>query len=155
MNKLLVFSLLMVCNFICCLALAIISPFFPPFAHHHGISEDVVGIIFSANPLGAIIASLILGKILTEVHYFTIREQPIQVHDIGAYSLGLWPVHVRADEIRDLVDLDHCNWHRSSLDKRICSNHFLKLGHIVLHDSAVRVYSDSVSRIDRAKVIYC
>jgi MFS family permease len=64
MNKNLVFYLLMVCQLICGLALAIISPFFPPYAREKGISEDVVGIIFSANPVGAIIASIILGKIL-------------------------------------------------------------------------------------------
>lgn len=66
-NKLLVFSMLMVCQLICCLALSIIAPFFPPFAKDKGISEVIVGIIFSANPVGAIIATLILGKILTEV----------------------------------------------------------------------------------------
>jgi MFS family permease len=47
--------------------LAIIAPFFPPFAKDHGISDEIVGLIFCSNPIGAIIASLILGKILNEV----------------------------------------------------------------------------------------
>lgn len=67
MNKILVFSLLLICELLCCLALSVISPFFPPFAKEKGISEATVGLIFSANPAGAIIATLILGKIMTEV----------------------------------------------------------------------------------------
>jgi len=45
----------------------LITPFFPPFAKEKGISEEVVRFIFSANPIGAFVSSLILGKIMTEV----------------------------------------------------------------------------------------
>jgi MFS family permease len=75
MNRTIIFALLMVCQFICCLTLAIIAPFFPPYAKEKGIQEDIVGVIFSANPLGAIVASIILGKILTEVPRFEIAAQ--------------------------------------------------------------------------------
>ena len=61
------FGLLMFCMMICCFSLSIISPFFPPFAEEIGISKEVVGVIFSANPIGAVLAALIIGKILTNV----------------------------------------------------------------------------------------
>jgi len=74
MNKLVMFSMLMVCQLICCFALSVISPFFPPFAREHGISEEIVGIIFISNPLGALIAAVILGKILSEVSLILIQN---------------------------------------------------------------------------------
>jgi MFS family permease len=67
MNKNSIFILLVIGYFNFCLALSIISPFFPAFAESHGISQSIVGIIFSANPVGAVIAALTLGKILNEV----------------------------------------------------------------------------------------
>jgi len=56
--------------FIFILSLSIITPFFPSYASDNGISEEIVGFIFSANPLGAFIAALILGKIINEVTHF-------------------------------------------------------------------------------------
>jgi MFS family permease len=53
--------------FIFSLALSIIAPFFPPFAEDKGISEDLVGLIYSANPIGAVVAAVILGKIVNDV----------------------------------------------------------------------------------------
>lgn len=50
-----------------CLSLSVITPFFPPHAISRGISEQIVGFIISANPVGAFFASIILGKILKEV----------------------------------------------------------------------------------------
>jgi MFS family permease len=67
MKKMLVFWLLMACQVICCIALSLISPFFPPYAEEKGISSEVVGFIFSANPIGAVTASMVLGKILNQV----------------------------------------------------------------------------------------
>ena len=61
-----IFILLMVCQFICCLSLSIITPFFPPYAIGKGISEDIVGLIYGANPFGAIIGSLVVGKNINE-----------------------------------------------------------------------------------------
>ena len=50
-----------------CTALSVITPFFPPFAMSKGVSEEIVGLIISANPIGAFFASLTLGKILNDV----------------------------------------------------------------------------------------
>lgn len=47
--------------------MSLITPFFPPFAEEKGISVQMVGVIFSANPVGAFMAALALGKIMTEV----------------------------------------------------------------------------------------
>jgi MFS family permease len=52
---------------VCCFALSIISPFFPPYAKEKGINEGMIGLIFTANPIGSVLASLIMGKILTDV----------------------------------------------------------------------------------------
>jgi MFS family permease len=46
--------------------MSLISPFFPPFAEEKGISSELVGYIFSANPIGAFCAAVVLGKIMTE-----------------------------------------------------------------------------------------
>lgn len=62
-----VFWILLACNLVCNIAQSIISPFYPIFAHKRGVSEEMIGIIFSAQPIGIFIASLILGKIITKV----------------------------------------------------------------------------------------
>ncbi len=67
MHKNFLFALLMICYLICGIALSVIAPFFPPFAYSKGISTKMIGLIISANPVGAIIGSSILGKIITEV----------------------------------------------------------------------------------------
>lgn len=46
-----------------CLARSIINPFFPPFAKAKGVSEEVIGLIIGCNPIGAFLASLVLGKV--------------------------------------------------------------------------------------------
>lgn len=68
MRKNSLFILLAFCYFIFSLALSIISPFFPAFAESKEISSLMIGVIYSANPLGAVFSSLILGKILNDVH---------------------------------------------------------------------------------------
>jgi MFS family permease len=55
------------------MALSVIAPFFPAFAEEHDISEAIVGLVFSANPVGAVLAALVLGKIITEVTYLFIN----------------------------------------------------------------------------------
>jgi hypothetical protein len=50
-----------------CASLSVITPFFPPYAISKGIGEEIVGLIISANPIGAFFASLVLGKILNDV----------------------------------------------------------------------------------------
>jgi len=62
-----VFWVLLACNLVCNIAQSIISPFYPNFAHKRGVSEEIIGIIFSAQPIGIFIASLIIGKIITQV----------------------------------------------------------------------------------------
>ena len=67
MSKLVVFLLLLICNFLMCSSLSVVTPFFPPYAISKGISEEIVGLIISSNPIGAFFASLYLGQILNEV----------------------------------------------------------------------------------------
>ena len=68
MSKLIIYLLLLICNLLMCCALSVITPFFPPFAMDKGVSEEIVGFIISANPIGAFFASLTLGKILNDVN---------------------------------------------------------------------------------------
>jgi len=63
------FKLLLTCNLISSISLAIITPFFPLFAKTRGISEDLIGFIFSAHPLGASVAAFVFGKIMNQVLY--------------------------------------------------------------------------------------
>jgi MFS family permease len=41
-----------------------ISAFFPDLAIKNGVGEDLVGIIFSSEPVGVFFCSLVLGKIM-------------------------------------------------------------------------------------------
>lgn len=59
------FIILLLANFISSITLAVLAPFFPPFAKSKGIEDDVVGLIFSAHPLGATMAAYLTGKRLT------------------------------------------------------------------------------------------
>jgi MFS family permease len=78
MNKNQLFALLCLGYFIFCLSLSIISPFFPAFAESKGISEFIVGIIYSSNPVGAVISALVIGKIINNVFGLLIAlGQPI------------------------------------------------------------------------------
>lgn len=61
------FTFLNLGNLICCLGLSLISPFYPTYAEKFKISETILGFIFAINPIGGMIASLIIGKILTKV----------------------------------------------------------------------------------------
>jgi MFS family permease len=56
------------CSFLENMSFSLINPFFPPFAIDRGVPQFYVGLIISANPIGAFVASLIIGKILNEVH---------------------------------------------------------------------------------------
>lgn len=67
MKKNSLFLILALSYFIFSLALSIISPFFPAYAESKNISSLIVGVIYSANPIGAIFSSLTLGKILNDV----------------------------------------------------------------------------------------
>lgn len=67
MSRQIIFILLLICNILMCLSLSVITPFFPPYAISRGVTEEVVGFIISANPIGAFFASIALGKILNEV----------------------------------------------------------------------------------------
>ena len=62
-----VFIFLNICNIVCCFALSIIAPFFPTYAKDKGLDLDLIGYIFSLYPLGMLLGSLILGKIITDV----------------------------------------------------------------------------------------
>ncbi|CAD8190068.1 unnamed protein product [Paramecium octaurelia] len=64
--------------------MSIIAPFYPQFAKSREISEDIIGIIFAAHPLGQFISSLILGKVITHEN-----RQKIMVIGISQQGLGL------------------------------------------------------------------
>lgn len=66
-GRTLIFFLLLICNFLMCSALSVVTPFFPPYAIEKGVTEEVVGLIISSNPIGAFFASLYLGKVLNDV----------------------------------------------------------------------------------------
>jgi MFS family permease len=67
LSKSVVYILLVFCIFLMCSSLSVVTPFFPPYAMEKGVSEEIVGLIISSNPIGAFFASLYLGKILDEV----------------------------------------------------------------------------------------
>lgn len=66
MNKHFIFGVLTFCGVLQCLSKSIIGPFFPPFAKDRGISDTIIGLIIACNPVGSVLASLILGKIISK-----------------------------------------------------------------------------------------
>jgi MFS family permease len=48
---------------------SLITPFFPPFALEKGIHTNLLGFIISANPVGAFLSSIALGKLMNEVWF--------------------------------------------------------------------------------------
>jgi hypothetical protein len=48
--------------------MSIIAPFFPAFAKNKGINTYITGLIFSADPIGAMLTCLVLGSILSDVN---------------------------------------------------------------------------------------
>lgn len=67
MRKNLEFALLNAGNLICCLGLSLIAPFYPTYSEKFDISESLLGFIFSLFPVGGILSSLIVGKMLNNV----------------------------------------------------------------------------------------
>lgn len=59
------FNVINVANWIISTSISIIAPFFPPFAESQGLSSTTIGLIFSSHPLGGMIASIYIGRILT------------------------------------------------------------------------------------------
>ncbi|CAD8106107.1 unnamed protein product [Paramecium sonneborni] len=64
--------------------MSIIAPFYPQFAKSKELSEDIIGIVFAAHPLGQFISSLILGKLITHDN-----RQKIMIIGIFLQGLGL------------------------------------------------------------------
>ncbi len=64
------FALLILANMFSVISVSIIAPFFPPLAEEKGFSAELTGLVLSSNPLGAFIASFILGKVMTKVGSF-------------------------------------------------------------------------------------
>lgn len=83
MNKHCIFFLLLLGLLFACIILSIIAPFFPPFASSHHISDALIGLIFSCNPIGDVLASLLSGKLITHVNipYSTILAKQEDHHD--------------------------------------------------------------------------
>ncbi|CAD8050592.1 unnamed protein product [Paramecium sonneborni] len=60
------FKLLNNANFIICASMALIAPFFPPYAFEQGLSKTLVGIIIALHPLGGIFGSIKIGQVLND-----------------------------------------------------------------------------------------
>ncbi|CAD8134006.1 unnamed protein product [Paramecium pentaurelia] len=60
------FKLLNNANFIICASMALIAPFYPPFAFEQGLSKTLVGIIIALHPLGGIFGSIKIGELLND-----------------------------------------------------------------------------------------
>ena len=89
MDRMVLFILLMIGQVVCAFALAILIPFYPIFAKEKGISEEFVGLIFGANPIGAILAALTIGKVLTNVILIFNRRKTDISLCVWGYSCNL------------------------------------------------------------------
>lgn len=88
MQKEIIYFLLLLCNILMCLSLSVITPFFPPFAMERDVTEEVVGLIISANPIGAFFASLTLGKILNDKNRFFYMILGLIMQAFGMFLFG-------------------------------------------------------------------
>lgn len=61
------FYLLLLENAVSTITVSVIAPFFPPMAEEKGLSEQTVGLVLAANPIGAFVASILLARFLTKV----------------------------------------------------------------------------------------
>lgn len=66
------FALLNAGNLFCCLGFSLIAPFYPAYAKEFNVSNTILGLIFGMNPIGGMLASLIVGKLLNNVNYLSI-----------------------------------------------------------------------------------
>ncbi|CAD8187592.1 unnamed protein product [Paramecium octaurelia] len=69
--------------------MSIIAPFYPQFAKSKDLSEDIIGIVFAAHPLGQFISSLILGKVITHDNRQKIMVIGISLQGVGLFLFGL------------------------------------------------------------------
>ncbi|CAK79138.1 unnamed protein product (macronuclear) [Paramecium tetraurelia] len=83
------FSLLNIGNLICCLGLSLIAPFYPTYAEKFDVSGSLLGLIFGINPIGGILSSLIVGKILNKVRFFNILSLGMLIQSIGMFCYPL------------------------------------------------------------------
>lgn len=56
------------------MGLSLITPFFPTFAIEKGVSQGIMGLIISSNPIGSFIAAPILGRLINNVFIIYITK---------------------------------------------------------------------------------
>ncbi|CAD8170359.1 unnamed protein product [Paramecium octaurelia] len=83
------FSLLNIGNLICCLGLSLIAPFYPTYAEKFDVSGSLLGLIFGINPIGGILSSLIVGKILNKNNQANILSLGMLIQSIGMFCYPL------------------------------------------------------------------
>ncbi|CAD8070816.1 unnamed protein product [Paramecium sonneborni] len=83
------FALLNAGNLFCCLGLSLIAPFYPAYAHKFDVSNSLLGLIFGLNPIGGMLASLIVGKLLNHKNQTTLLCLGLIIQAIGQFQFPL------------------------------------------------------------------
>ncbi|CAD8093833.1 unnamed protein product [Paramecium primaurelia] len=79
------FYLLNIGNLICCLGLSVIAPFYPTYAEKFDVQGFLLGLIFAINPIGGILSSLIVGKILNRNNQTNLLSLGMLIQSIGMF----------------------------------------------------------------------
>lgn len=61
------FTLLIFCNIIASIEMAVIGPFFPPLAMKMGMTQDLIGLILCTNPITSSLTTYYLRRLMHEV----------------------------------------------------------------------------------------
>ncbi|CAD8204673.1 unnamed protein product [Paramecium octaurelia] len=83
------FALLNLGNLICCLGLSLIAPFYPTYAQKFDVTGSLLGLIFGINPIGGMLSSLIVGKILNNNNQTTLLSLGMLIQSIGLFCYPL------------------------------------------------------------------
>ncbi|CAD8098994.1 unnamed protein product [Paramecium primaurelia] len=83
------FALLNLGNLICCLGLSLIAPFYPTYAQKFDVTGSLLGLIFGINPIGGMLSSLIVGKILNNNNQTNLLSLGMLIQSIGLFCYPL------------------------------------------------------------------
>ncbi|CAK57001.1 unnamed protein product (macronuclear) [Paramecium tetraurelia] len=83
------FALLNLGNLICTLGLSLIAPFYPTYALKFDVKGSLLGLIFGINPIGGMLSSLIVGKILNNKNQTTLLSLGMLIQSIGLFCFPL------------------------------------------------------------------
>ncbi|CAD8204677.1 unnamed protein product [Paramecium octaurelia] len=83
------FALLNAGNLFCCLGFSLIAPFYPAYAKEYDVSNSILGLIFGMNPIGGMLASLIIGKLLNNSNQKTFLYLGLIIQAIGQFQFPL------------------------------------------------------------------